>query len=139
METIKSIPPEVAALIPRVQLKITRGNLREFSDSILRLKSQLEKCPKIRKTNGMKEHPAIFHYFHGSTDIYICEFDGKDYMFGYAILGGDLGNSEWGYFDLAELTRNWQTNIDYHFPDQSIEAALYTAYPKHFKKPQSLM
>jgi len=139
METINSIPQEVAILIPRIQLKMTRENLREFSDGILRLQSQLEKCPKIRETDGMNEHPAIFHYFYGSTDIYICEYDRKDYMFGYAILGGDLRNSEWGYFNLPDLTRIPQYNIDYHFKEQSIEAALYTAYPKYFKKPQSLI
>ena len=138
MEVLKSIPPEVAALIPKVQLKITRGNLMEFSDCILRLQTQLEKCPNIHETENMKEHPAIFHYFYGSTDIYICEFDRNDYMFGYAILGGDLVNSEWGYFNLPDITSIWQYNIDYHFPEQSIEAALYRAYPKHFKKPQSL-
>jgi len=138
MEVLETIPQEVANLIPRVQLKITRGNLREFSDGILRLKAQLEKCPKIRETDGMKEHPAIFHYFYGSTDFYICEFDRKDYMFGYAILGGDLYNSEWGYFDLTELVRNQQLNIDYHFEEQTIEAALYKSHPDYFKKPQSL-
>jgi hypothetical protein len=138
MEVLETIPQEVAALIPRVQLKITRGNLREFSDGILRLQAQLEKCPKIRETDGMKEHPAIFHYFYGSTDFYICEFDRKDYMFGYAILGGDLYNSEWGYFDLTELVRNQQLNIDYHFEEQTIEAALYKSHPDYFKKPQSL-
>ena len=139
METLTTIPPEVAALIPRVQLKITRGNLREFSDGILRLQAQLKKCPKIRDTEEMNEHPAIFHYFYGSTDIYICEYNRKNYMFGYAILGGDLNNSEWGYFDLTELTGNLYYNIDYHFQEQSIEAALYTSYPDYFEKPQSLM
>ena len=138
METIKSIPPSVAALIPAIQLKITKQNLQEFSDAIRSLETQLEKCPKIHETDGMKEHPAIFHYFYGSTDIYICEYDRNDYMFGYAILGGKLQFSEWGYFLLSDLTKVPQYNIDYHFQEQSIEAALYTAYPKYFKKPPSV-
>jgi hypothetical protein len=138
METIKSIPPAVAALIPAEQLKITKRNLLEYSDAIQSLETTLKKCPKIRETDGMTEHPAIFHYFYGSTDIYICEFDGIDYMFGFAILGGDLHNSEWGYFNLPELTRIPQYNIDYHFQEQSIEAARYTAYPEYYQKPQSL-
>jgi hypothetical protein len=29
-------------------------------------------------------------------------------------------------------------NIDYHFEEQSVEAALYKQYPRHFKKPASL-
>jgi hypothetical protein len=60
-------------------------------------------------------------------------------MFGYAILGGDLINSEWGYFNLSDLTSIKEYNIDYHFQEQSIEAALYSAYPNRFKIPQSLM
>jgi hypothetical protein len=138
METLTKIPPAVAALIPAVQLKITRGNLSEFSDAILGLQTQLKKCPKIYETDRMKEHPAIFHYFYGSTDIYICEYDRRDYMFGFAILGGDLYNSEWGYFLLSDLTKIPVYNIDYHFKEQSIEAALHTAYPKYYKKPASL-
>jgi hypothetical protein len=86
----------------------------------------------------MKEHPAIFHYFCGATDIYVCEFDGEDIMFGFTILNGDLFNSEWGYSSLSEITAIPIMNIDYHFEEQSIEAALYRQYPKHFKKPASL-
>jgi len=138
MEVLKTIPPEVAALIPRIQLEFTGENLGEFSDAILRLQAQLQKCPKIKETDGMEEHPAVFHYFCGGTDIYICEYDHKNDMFGFAILGGDLGNSEWGYFSLQELTGIAPLNIDYHFEEQSIEAALYTAYPEYYKKPESL-
>ena len=86
----------------------------------------------------MKEHPAIFHYFYGGTDIYICEYDGINEMFGFAILGGDLEMSEWGYFNLQELTNIAPLNIDYYFSEQSIEAALYTKYPDYYKKPESL-
>jgi len=134
METIKSIPPEVAALIPAVQLQITKKYLQEFSEPIIHLAALLKKCPKIGETDGMKAHPAFFHYFYGSTDIYICEYDKIDYMFGYAILGGDLRNSEWGFFNLPDLTRIPQYNIDYHFEEQSIEEALYKAYPEHFDR-----
>jgi hypothetical protein len=59
-------------------------------------------------------------------------------MFGFAILGGYLPNSEWGYFLLSDLTKISQYNIDYHFTEQSIEAALHTAYPTYYRKPQSL-
>jgi len=137
METIKTIPPEVAALIPCDQLYITKRSFREFKGAIKRLETSLEKCPKIGETDGMREHPAIFHYFYGTNDFYICEYDRRDLMFGYSILG-DLQNSEWGYFNLHELTKIRALNIDYHFAEQSIEAALYTAYPSYFKKPVSL-
>jgi hypothetical protein len=139
METLKTIPPGVEDLIPFCQLKVTKRNIREFQDAIKRLETSLTKCPKIGETDGRDEHPAIFHYFYGGTDIYICEYDRLDIMFGYGILNGDINNSEWGYFSLTELIENSVINIDYHFEEQSIEAALYTAYPHYFKKPQSLM
>jgi len=120
-----------------MQLEFTRENLGEFSDAILRLQAQLRKCPKIKETDGMKEHPAIFHYFYDTTDIFICEYDGINEMFGFAILG-DLEMSEWGYFSLPELTSIAPLNIDYHFKEQSIEAALYRAYPDYYKRPESL-
>ena len=138
MEILKEIPPAVAALIPAQQLKVTNGNLKEFAEAIKRLEATLEKCPKIGETDGMEEHPAIFHYFYGSSDIFICEYDRGDQMFGFAILSGDIRNSEWGYFSLRTLTSIPQLNIDYHFAEQSIEAARHEAYPDNYKKPQSL-
>ena len=139
MKTLKTIPAAVAAIIPFAQLKITKRNLREFTGPIIHLEKLLEECPKIGKTDGMKEHPAIFHYFFGGSDFYICEYDPADgQMFGYAILNGDLRNSEWGYFSVQQFTNSIYMNIDYHFEKQSIEAALYEAYPKHFKKPASM-
>jgi len=138
MKKFKTIPPEVASLIPKIQLEITRENLLGFSDAISRLQAQLRKCPRIKETDGMKEHPAIFHYFYESTDFYICEYDRINEMFGFAILGGDLEMSEWGYFSLQELTSIAPLNIDYYFAKQSIEAALYTAYPDYYKRPESL-
>ena len=134
----KTIPPAVAALIPNDQLYITKSVIGVYQFAVKRLEIALQLCPKIGATDGAKEHPAIFHYFYGSTDIYICEYDGEDLMFGYTILNGDLQNAEWGYTSLSEITKIPQLNIDYHFPVQTIEAALYKAYPDHYKKLASL-
>jgi len=139
MKTTKEIPYAVAAIIPKFQLIATKENLEAFNEAIERLYIALTKCPKIGETDGMKEHPAILHYFYGGNDHYICEYDPeRKLMFGYAILNGDLQNSEWGYISLEELTNCKYTNIDYHFAEQSIEAALYKKYPNYFKKPPSL-
>ena len=138
MKILETIPPAVAALIPYSQLFVTKRNIPVFQDVILKLEIALKLCPKIGVTDGAKEHPAIFHYFFGGTDIYICEFDGEDLMFGYTILNGDLENAEWGYTSLSEIKRIPHLNIDYHFPVQTIEAALYKAHPDYYKKPASL-
>jgi hypothetical protein len=135
---MKTIPKEVAALIPVDQLKVTKENVEVYQDALQRLEETLKNCPKIGETDNLKKHPAIFHYFFGGSDIYICEYDGDNLMFGYAILNGDLFNSEWGYFNRNELTDSQYMNIDYYFWEETIEMALYKKYPKHFKKPDSL-
>jgi hypothetical protein len=129
---------KIKALIPSVQYAVTMARKKAFEEPLNQLEAQLSKCPKLGKTNRMEEHPAMFHYFCGGTDIYICEFDGEDILFGYTILNGDLHNSEWGYTSLSELTSISVMNIDYYFKEQSIEAALYRSYPDYFKKPASL-
>ena len=139
MEPKKTIPQNVADIIPHFQYIVTKENLDAFIPAIEKLEQQLAKCPKFYETDGMKEHPAIFHYFYGGTDMYICEYEPKEEkMFGFIILNGDLQNSEWGYISLAEIKFSKYLNIDYHFEEQSIEAALYKAYPNHYKKPKSL-
>ena len=135
-----SISPELQAIIPKFQLIATMEAPEEYAEALERLKIALKLCPAIGASKGSKEHPAIFHYFFGGSDFYVCEYDPKDgLMFGYGILNRDLPNSEWGYFSVMEFTQSKYLNIDYNFPVQTIEAALFTAYPKYFKKPQSLM
>ena len=138
METLKTIPSALAALIPSWQLEYIQKNMDGFLDEIEYLETRLKNCPKIGKTEGKKEHPVIFHYRFRETHIYVCEFDGDDLFFGYAILNGDLHNSEWGYSSLSEIKNIPHFKIDFYFKEQSIEAALYTAYPNYFKKPPSL-
>jgi hypothetical protein len=128
---------KVAALIPHAQYAVTVEHKAAFEETLKQLEIKLSKCPKLGETDSMKEHPAMFHYFHGGTDIYICEFDGEDEMFGYTILNADLHNSEWGYTSLSEITSIPVMNIDYYFEEQSIETALYRLYPNYFKKPAS--
>jgi hypothetical protein len=138
MQIILTTAHKVAGLIPNGQYAVTIEHIEAFEDALNRLEKQLEKCPKLGETDGMKEHPAIFHFFCGGTDIYICEYDGDDDMFGYTILNDDLDNSEWGYTSLSEIISIPPMNIDYYFDEQTIEAALYRRYPGHFKKPASL-
>ena len=139
MKTIRAIPPEVAAIIPWGQYAVTEEHPDTFSEAIERLAEQVKKCPKIHETDSLKEHPAVFHYFYGGTDMYICEYEPETgVMFGFVILNGDLQNAEWGYINLAEIITIPVMNLDYHFEEQSIEAALYRQYPRHFKKPASL-
>jgi hypothetical protein len=154
------IPPKVAAVIPYSQLLVTKQNLADFAEPIERLRRIISAIPKIGGTDGMNEHPVKLHYFCGTTDIFICEYDGKDNMFGFNILNGDdvvppnggavnnipIGKrpagayyemAEFGYTSLSQIRRISMMNLDYYWEEQSIELARYKLYKHYFKKPES--
>ena len=70
-------------------------------------KEELAKIPRLYETEAvpLKEKQIWLHFFIGSCDWYIAEYDGEDLLWGYAILNGDLQNAEWGYFSFNELKR----------------------------------
>ena len=65
----------------------------------------LRQIPKLYVTEAIpaKEKVIWLHFFFGSCDWYVAEYDGEDLFFGFAVLNDDLPNSEWGYFTLSEL------------------------------------
>lgn len=66
---------------------------------------RLARIPKLYETENvpLAEKIIYLHFFLGSCDWYIAEYDGEDLFFGYAILNGDRDNAEWGYISLSEL------------------------------------
>jgi hypothetical protein len=135
MQTFLTTAHKVAALIPHDQYTAT---IKPIEEILIRIEERLEKCPKLGETEGMEEHPAILHYFYEETDVYVCEFDGKDKMFGFTFVGGKGPISEWGFISLSELLSIPVMRIDYYLKEKSIEAALYRQFPRHFKIPASL-
>ncbi len=68
-------------------------------------KERLNKIPKLYETEEIPSDKKLIylHFFIGSSDWYIAEFDGDDIFFGYAILNGDKDCAEWGYISFSEL------------------------------------
>lgn len=66
---------------------------------------ELARLPHLYETESTAaaDKPIVMHFFFGSCDWYVAEFDGDDTFFGFAVLNGDLQCAEWGYFSLAEL------------------------------------
>ncbi|MFH0958382.1 MAG: DUF2958 domain-containing protein [Pseudomonadota bacterium] len=65
----------------------------------------LSDLPRLYQTEDipLEDKMIHLHFFLGGCDWYIAEYDGKDTMFGFAILNGDTWNAEWGYVSLTEL------------------------------------
>ena len=139
MEMLNAISPGLSAIFPTAQLQLAKKYLGKYKGEISRLEESLKKCPALGDTIGMDEHPAAFHYFYKSVDIYICEYSPeKRLMFGYSVMFGNLENSEWGYIDLDSILTMVFLNLDLYWGGRSIEAALYEKYPDFFEKPLSL-
>jgi len=66
---------------------------------------QLSLIPPLYSQENVpiKNQVIHMHFFIGGNDWYITEFDGKDVMFGFAILNGDIFNAEWRCISLSEL------------------------------------
>lgn len=69
------------------------------------LKTELARIPQLNGTEKvpLSEKLIQMHFFIGGCDWYIVEFDGENIFFGFAILGNDAFNAEWGYISLSEL------------------------------------
>ncbi len=82
---------------------------------------ELSALPKLYETEKtpLKDKVIHLHFFIGSSDFYIAEFDGDDLFWGFAILNGDLQMAEWGYSSFSELksinVSGLQVDCDLHW------------------------
>ena len=68
-------------------------------------KERLNKIPRLYETEHvpLKEKEIHLHFFIGSSDWFVCEYDGEELFFGFAILNNDYQCAEWGYVSFSEL------------------------------------
>jgi hypothetical protein len=66
---------------------------------------ELGRIPVLYSTEGVKagEKLIYMHFFLGSSDWFVVEFDGDDRFFGFVCLNGWREFAEWGYFSFKEL------------------------------------
>jgi hypothetical protein len=68
-------------------------------------REELDLIPRLYQTEDipLKDKLIYLHFFIGSCDWFIAEYDGEDLFWGYAILNEDHLNAEWGYMSFTEL------------------------------------
>ncbi|MFC1488944.1 DUF2958 domain-containing protein [Thermodesulfobacteriota bacterium] len=66
---------------------------------------RLSKLPRLYETENiqLKDKLVYLHFFIGGCDWFICEYDGEDLLWGFAILNNDYDMAEWGYISFKEL------------------------------------
>ena len=84
-------------------------------------KDQLVKVPGFYETEDipLKEKEIYLHFYYGTSDWYIAEYDGDNTFFGFVILNGDLEMAEWGNISFDELKsiniNGMQIENDFHW------------------------
>ena len=68
-------------------------------------KERLARIPGLYETENtpLKDKEIYLHFFIGGSDWFVCEYDGDDRFFGFAILNNDYQMAEWGYVSFGEL------------------------------------
>ena len=68
-------------------------------------RKRLAQIPALYATESIRLQDKLIylHFFLGSCDWFVAEFNGKDTFWGFVVLNGDLLNAEFGYFNLSEL------------------------------------
>lgn len=68
-------------------------------------REELDRIPRLYQTEDipLKDKLIYLHFFIGSCDWFIAEYDGEDLFWGYALLNGDHLNAEWGYISFTEM------------------------------------
>lgn len=66
--------------------------------------NELARLPSFYSNSEKSAEDIVIHmhFFYGSADWYVAEFDGEDTFFGYVNLG-DPVCAEWGNFSFTEL------------------------------------
>jgi len=102
---------KLSRFMPKIQQRVVSRIILEnaepgYADNVLApLKVQVESIPALYATESVPAAEKIIyaHFFIDNSDWYIAEWDGKDKLFGFAILGGDDQNAEWGYLSMKEI------------------------------------
>lgn len=139
--------PNCKELIPSQQMEFIQDALKgEESEYFEGLLSDIEKKgEELKKRNLEKEKKQwqkdngsggykymrsvalpIFHYFSGTSDIYVYEWNQHDGLFyTYSILNGDYFNAEFGYQALSEVLANYgygkTFEMDFHFEPKPLD------------------
>ncbi len=126
-------------LMPRMQQRV----LSELDhDGVLEMQPQINRIERqiadIRQRNDVQNPIVKAHYFYGSSDWFVTEYEGSGNVFGYAVLNGDTEMSELGSASIHEFNSVGRVEMDFYWEPVPLDVALYKKYPRDFPKPEKV-
>jgi putative transposase len=114
VKLLSPIPPLVSRLLPPAQLEHAMQYFGTYAETIDRLYKIVTEIPRLGDTENLLEPPIYLHYFTGTADYFICEYDGEDTMFGKVRFSVyHPTDTEYRKFSLSNLKRNQFLQLDY--------------------------
>jgi REP element-mobilizing transposase RayT len=115
---VPPIPPGVSKILPQVQLAHLSKYYGIYAEIIERLNSVVSIIPGIGDIENMSEPPVYLHYFTGTADYFICQYDGEDIMYGKVCFSLFPDETEYRKFSLTKLKNNQNIKLDFSWvPD----------------------
>ena len=92
-----------------------RENTHSAAETIDKLYSIVKEMPRLGDTVTVKNPAVYLHYFTGTADYFICEYDGEDTMFGKVRFKMYHPDDNTGYrkFSLSNLKSNQFLELDF--------------------------
>lgn len=115
---MQNLPELVARFLPHAQHKYILLNSGFYSPDIDRLYTIVSHLPDIGGSVRQGKPRHYLHYFTGSVDYYICEYDGVDTLFGkVAFSGFNPTIVKYHKFSLSSLKSNAFIQLDFSWFD----------------------
>ena len=127
---------KLKAFIPKHQQKVIRSWNEDLKKDVLApLDKQIQAIPK-RQSSGIDELIVYAHFFYAGSDWFITDWNGKNELFGYTILNGDVQMSELGGLWLSDLVNDGRVELDFHWTPKYLAEALFESGSAYFPKPK---
>jgi|GEM_PF-2047933 len=130
--------PLVRSLMPKLQLMAVLENdeseeVQYFIDKIKELEAIFVDAKKIDDKTPLMDKIVKLHYFYGSTDWFIFDYDQEDNVFfGYVVLNGDTEMAEAGYISVDEIMSVKRIELDFNFDQKPLGKVLHFRYPNDY-------
>jgi REP element-mobilizing transposase RayT len=113
IKLLSPIPPIVSRLLPPAQLAHTLQYYGAYAEVIDRLYALIPTIPELDDTETIRNPPICLHYYNGSADYFILEYNGYDTMYGKVRVSTYAYETEYRKFSLSSLKNDQLMKLDY--------------------------
>ena len=113
IKLLSPIPPIVSKLLPIAQQQRTLSHFGAYAETIDRLYRLVPTIPRLGESAYLRRPPVCLHYFTGTADYFIYEYDGEDTMYGMVRNKIYPEESEYGRFSLSSIKSNQFMELDF--------------------------